>query len=149
MFEGEQRIRIECSNGTLAKGKFIMFLLRAIPTIALLTLCAGPGIPATAAPQSDLQVLQGTWTVLSIDVNGQKLPQDKVGDAQAVIEGNHYTLHDFRLTFQLDSSKTPPTIDLQGRTGRNEPVVIIGIYQLEGDTLRLCLAKPSLKDRPP
>jgi uncharacterized protein (TIGR03067 family) len=93
--------------------------------------------------------MQGTWTVVSIEVNGQKLPQDKVGDAQAVIQEDHYTLHDFRLTFKLDPSKNPPTIDMQGKTGRNEPLTMIGIYELDGDTLRICFAKPSIKDRPP
>lgn len=46
--------------------------------------------------------------------------------------------------FKLDPTKTPKTIDVEsGTTG-----ALAGIYELDGDTLKVCLAKTVGTDRP-
>jgi uncharacterized protein (TIGR03067 family) len=108
---------------------------------------AGPSAPDTAVKE-DMQKLQGRWNVTSIEVNGARVPADKIGDPGAVIEGDRYAIHDFRLTITIDPTKTPKAIDMVGKEGNGKPLSMIGIFELDGDTLRICFAKPGQKQRP-
>ena len=45
-------------------------------------------------------------------------------------------------TFTVDSSKTPATLDLKVKKGKE---TVLFIYKLEGDTLKLCWRKPGGK----
>ena len=101
-----------------------------------------------AAVKEDMKQLQGNWTVVSIQVNGKDLPQDKIGDPKASVKGDEYRIHDFRLRLTIDPTKKPKTIDMDGKDGNGKPLSMIGIYELEGDTLRICFAKPGTKERP-
>jgi uncharacterized protein (TIGR03067 family) len=49
-------------------------------------------------------------------------------------------------TITVDPSKTPKQIDLATHSG-GQPRVTLGIYQLEGDTLKLCLAPTTARRR--
>lgn len=53
------------------------------------------------------------------------------GDKMAVTTSNGSR----ESTFKLDASKKPKTIDLVDENGQNAP----GIYEFEGETLRICL----------
>src|ERR1051326_8707642 len=64
----------------------------------------GPGVqvnPASVSPGSifsstidrndmanDLDLLQGTWTVTKLEVDGQKLSEDMLGEARLIVKGN-------------------------------------------------------------
>ena len=100
------------------------------------------------AVEKDLQKLQGNWTVISIEVNGNKVPEDKIGDPKAVFKGERYSIHDFRLSVKIDPTKKPKTINMDGKDGNGNPLTMIGIYELEGDRLKICFAKPGEKERP-
>ena len=90
-----------------------------------------------AAVKEDMKQLQGNWTVVSIQVNGKDLPQDKIGDPNASVNGDEYRIHDFRLRLTIDPTKKPKTIDMIGlKTGQ---VLLTGLYELEGDTWKICL----------
>jgi uncharacterized protein (TIGR03067 family) len=104
--------------------------------------------PKDDAVKKDLQKLQGNWTVISIEVNGNKIPEDKIGDPKAVFKGDQYSIHDFRLTITIDPTKKPKTINMDGKDGNGKPLTMIGIYEVEGDTLKICFAKPGEKERP-
>ena len=101
-----------------------------------------------AAVKEDMKQLQGNWTVVSIQVNGKDLPQEKIGDPNASVKGDEYRIHDFRLRLVIDPTKKPKTIDMDGKDGNGKPLSMIGIYELEGDKLRICFAKPGAKERP-
>jgi uncharacterized protein (TIGR03067 family) len=107
-----------------------------------------PSDPPTAVPQKadDLAAIQGTWRVTYSEDSGRVAPQEMLKDLQfRFIESKLITQIGARITeatFQLDSATTPKSIDLteKGRTKQ-------GIYDLDGDTLRICFAEES-KDRP-
>ena len=70
-----------------------------------------------------------------------------------VIKNNTYTLSVGATeietgTFKLDSSKKPKTIDLEIQSGNDKGKKQPGIYELEGDTFKVCLAFPGESDRP-
>jgi uncharacterized protein (TIGR03067 family) len=48
---------------------------------------------------------------------------------------------------KLDTSRKPRTIDTEQIVGEHRGKILQGIYELNGDTLRVCLAPPG-KERP-
>jgi uncharacterized protein (TIGR03067 family) len=115
-----------------------------------------------AAAGNDRDALQGKWQRTSpqaaavmplagpngedVTTYGLFIINVNVGDVE--IKGDKLTcqpkpsLTPVELTVTLDPAKTPKTIDAANRRGAT---VFRGIYELNGDTLRLCV---SVKDRP-
>lgn len=114
-------------------------------TVALL---ASTGLISLAAATTadDAKKLQGTWILVSGEENGRKLDVDEVRNSKMVIKGDE---HDVRVgvdtyvgTHKIDSSKTPKQIDNVDTDGKMKGKTLRGIYELEGDTLKVCLAMP-------
>jgi uncharacterized protein (TIGR03067 family) len=103
--------------------------------------------------KQELKKLQGAWVLVAYEEGGKMLPPEKVRDVAmtARIKGAGYTLAwgqeavKGRLT--LDPSKTPKHLDAQFERPGGEKGKTVGIYELDGDTLRVCFA-PEGKERP-
>jgi uncharacterized protein (TIGR03067 family) len=113
----------------------LRFLLVAIAAGLL-----GSGSGASDAETArDQKLIQGTWKAVSGEVAGKNLPKQRVEDLTVVFTGDKMavtTSNGSRESiFKLDGSKKPRTIDLVGENGQTAP----GIYEFEGDTLRICL----------
>jgi uncharacterized protein (TIGR03067 family) len=96
--------------------------------------------------------LEGTWTITSVVRNNNALPEDRLKDAQFVLQGETFVQKQgdktlAKGTFRLDPDKQPPTIDMTISEGEDRDKSILGIYQLEDDVLRICGAGPG-HDRP-
>lgn len=91
---------------------------------------------------NDLDLLQGTWTVAALEVDGQ--PMESPGGASIVIQGSRFTSTGmgsaYEGTFELDASAKPARIDMRFDTGPESGNTNFGIYQLNGDSWKLCLA---------
>jgi uncharacterized protein (TIGR03067 family) len=109
---------------------------------------SGVGSEKEAAVKEEMKHLQGNWTVISIEVNGTKVPEDKIGGRNAAFKDGKYVIHDFQLSVKIDPTKKPKTIDMDGKDGNGKPLSMIGIYDLAGDALKICFAKPGTKERP-
>jgi len=102
-----------------------------------------------AAPADDKDGLQGTWNVESLLRGGKFASPAAVSKMQFIISGDKATMKspgkdDAVGTIKLDPTKKPATIDLV----RDDKEVLLGIYVLDGDTLRLAMQKPGGKERP-
>jgi uncharacterized protein (TIGR03067 family) len=90
----------------------------------------------------DLARLQGTWTVSALEVDGQSVGAP--ADASIVIEGSRFTSSgmgaEYGGTFELDGAAKPAQIDMKFDTGPEKGNINLGIYQLKGDSWKLCLA---------
>jgi uncharacterized protein (TIGR03067 family) len=98
---------------------------------------------AADAPQEavkkEKEKLKGTWTLVSLEERGKQVPPL---DLKFTFEDEKFIHHEGTKnpkegTYQLDPTKTPRAIDIS-EAGR---VVGYGIYQLDGDTLTLCVAR--------
>ena|SRR5947207_3285697 len=103
------------------------------------------------AAEEDLGRLQGTWQRVAAVVDGQELPQAAVKKQLLLIEGTGYKLKTAEGSregvFEIRPTKTPKEIDIKSASGPNKGKVLKGIYELDGDTFKYCVAPPG-KDRP-
>jgi uncharacterized protein (TIGR03067 family) len=114
-------------------------------TLLVAVISLGMGADDTKNP-SDLEKdkLQGTWIVESIEVDGKPLDGELIKDATIAFSGDLITAKfqdQSKLgKFRLDATKKPKEIDLLNDDATaDKKEVDRGIYQLEGDALKLCL----------
>jgi uncharacterized protein (TIGR03067 family) len=107
---------------------------------------APPGTEETppAAEGSDQKVIQGTWVMTRMESAGKEVSRAKLAESRIrlMIAGGRMTMQrpgrTQNLTFTLDPSKDPREIDLDD----GESLITRAIYQLDGDTLKICWAEP-------
>lgn len=119
-------------------------------------LCAATNADDKDDPtKKDLKALQGTWVTLKLVVDGKVLvdlkepPKDE--EAGTLTYNEHrwvLKLGDKELargTSKLDPTKTPKQIDLIHESGPNKGKTLLGIYELDGDDYKGCVAAPGKK----
>ena len=100
------------------------------------------GLPAVDPPKTDADRFQGTWIVARVEINGKVQPKALTirvqfdGDRLLAKAGNRP--FEARGTFKLDQGRTPKAYDLTTAEG----ATVLGIYELDGDTLKVCLSAP-------
>jgi uncharacterized protein (TIGR03067 family) len=91
---------------------------------------------------NDLDKLQGTWTVATMEVDGESMSAP--GDARVVIEGSRFATLGMGAVYEgtvaVDSSAKPARIDMKFDKGPEKGKTNLGIYRLKGDSWTLCLA---------
>jgi uncharacterized protein (TIGR03067 family) len=113
-------------------------------------------LTAAQAPPGDakkaLDQIQGTWTVVMAEADGKPLPAEQTKDLKLVVQGDKYTFktpdHTIEGTYKLDPAKKPKTIDATRSDGPDKGKVLLGIYQVEGDQLKMCFGAPGKETRP-
>jgi uncharacterized protein (TIGR03067 family) len=119
-------------------------------------LAASSGSGALADEKADLEKevrkFQGTWTFESSEAGGMKLPISELKGLILTFEGHKHTVKKGDDVIQvgtqkLDPSKSPKTIDVTMAEGPNKGTVMLGIYEIDGDTLKVCF-DPQGKKRP-
>ena|ERR1043165_3254450 len=114
--------------------------------VLALALCAGMAL----AEDDDAKKMEGNWTIESIVSKGEKPPADQFKDITMVITGNkiQMKLKDeavSTVTYKLDAEKKPKQIDLTHVDGDQKDKVEMGIYELDGDTLKISSSDPGEK----
>jgi uncharacterized protein (TIGR03067 family) len=93
---------------------------------------------------NDLERLQGTWSVRSLEVEGQKMPASMLAEAQVVIKGKRFLSTGmgavYEGTLTLNSSVDPPQLDMKFDAGPEKGNTNLGIYKFDGENWKLCLA---------
>jgi uncharacterized protein (TIGR03067 family) len=103
--------------------------------------------------KNDMDKLAGTWTCTSAVNDGKPLSAEVRQQLRLTLtkEGGYKTERGdqvlFDSTFTIDPAKTPRRIDITGTEGENAGKTAQGIYELDGDTLKICYTMPG-KDRP-
>jgi len=104
------------------------------------------------AANKEMAQLEGQWSMVSGESNGFSMPKETVqsgkrkakdGETTITIGGQTY----FKAKYTIDATKKPKAIDYMMTEGPTKGKTHLGIYELDGDTLKFCFAAPG-KDRP-
>jgi uncharacterized protein (TIGR03067 family) len=127
---------------------------------AACTCILGANPPKDDAVKAELDKLQGVWVAAGVEENGV---EDTSADARAVLLDASYTIKESRWsmtgklagkrlsvsgTIKLDPGTSPKRIDILLDSGPNKGKTMLGIYEAEGDELRVRWGKPGEDDRP-
>jgi uncharacterized protein (TIGR03067 family) len=97
---------------------------------------------APAAENDDAKKLSGTWKAASAELAGNAFPENVTKSITLVIDGEHYkvTVGDRpdEGTARLLPDKSPKAMDITGTKGPNKGRTFLAIYELKGDTLKIC-----------
>ncbi len=121
--------------------------------VAVLTLLTAPAVLASDDPTArDVQRMQGDWMVRRMRVDGMDLPDPDAQSLFRTVEDGNYAVFRYskRLSqgsFTLDATKSPKTIDSMptpkpGSDASEPPKPIRGIYEFDGDVMRICNSRP-------
>lgn len=104
-----------------------------------------------SAVAAELKRFEGTWRFQSVEMDGKALPAEGFQENTLILNGDRFTvemggpaLHGL---YEVDPTATPKTIDVTFGDGEDRGQTVQGIYELEGETYRVCLGLPG-KPRP-
>jgi uncharacterized protein (TIGR03067 family) len=151
----EVYLRFLTPKSVSLKGYLMKAVCCLILTTGALTAaeCAGQGEPS----RDDLDKLGGTWLTVSLVNDGKTLVDEKALSPKGpttnlVYDGNTWMIKVgdktvARGVFKIDPTKMPKEIDIMDESGVKNDQTKLGIYELEVDTYKYCLA-PAGKPRP-
>jgi uncharacterized protein (TIGR03067 family) len=113
------------------------------PLIACLVLFAGP-LLAEDESEKDLKKMAGNWAAVSMQLNGKKQPEATIKAIRLTIAGDKYNTvvgeERDEGTLKIDATKTPKEMDITPSQGENKGKVILCIYELKGNELKVSYA---------
>jgi uncharacterized protein (TIGR03067 family) len=127
-----------------------------VALLCTLGLTAAGGTGARADDKADvkkeLKKFEGTWTFESVEAGGKELPAAEFKGMTVTFQGDKYSVKKGdevieAANLKLDPSQSPKSLDATVTEGPNKGTVILGIYQISGDTLKVCF-DPEGKRRP-
>lgn len=95
-----------------------------------------------AGPRDDAAAVQGKWVPVSAELAGQPLPDAVLKIISLKLEDGRYEAfvgaEPDRGTYTLDAATQPKGMTVTGTSGPNLGRIFPAIYELDGDTLRIC-----------
>lgn len=86
--------------------------------------------------------VQGLWKPLSAELGGQKFPETLIANWRLELKDGKYTLTGAESpdsgTYKVDDAKKPKAMDVMGGDGPNKGKTFPCIYEIDGDTMRIC-----------
>jgi len=108
----------------------------------LLSILALASMTTFAAEKSaDAKNIQGTWLPVKGELGGRPMADEVLKIITLKLDGGNYEVTAENVdkgTYTLDAAAKPKTIDITGTEGPNVGKKIPAIYELDGETLRIC-----------
>jgi len=108
-----------------------------------------PFVVVTAAEPDDGKAMQGTWTPVMAELAGQATPEAALKIIVLKLADGKYEVSVGgkldRGTCTLDTTANPKGMTLVGTEGPNQGKTFRCIYELEGETLRVCYDLSGMK----
>lgn len=113
----------------------------------LLCLCAGlalAGCVTTTAtnPRAEARALEGNWKPVQGELAGRPMTEEVLKTISLKLDEGKYEVwvgkHPDRGTYTIDSKSLPKSITVTGTEGPNHGRTFPAIYEIHGDTLRIC-----------
>ena len=103
---------------------------------------------APAAPdevKNDIQKMEGSWSVVEAVRGGRKVPAEDLGRMKVIIKGDSFAIasggrEGEKVTLVVDPARKPKAVDMFSDATK-EKRLSQGIYELDGQTLKLCWRK--------
>jgi uncharacterized protein (TIGR03067 family) len=100
------------------------------------------------AVEKALQAFKGSWRMSSKEEDGKKFSEEEIKDlilthdgaGQCSVRRGDQLIAE--ATVKLDPTKKPRTIEIAFTEGDHKGITVLGIYEIEGDTFRVCIARP-------
>jgi uncharacterized protein (TIGR03067 family) len=90
----------------------------------------------------DSKSLEGTWLPTAAELGENAFDEATLKTMKLVVEGDKYTVTVGKSidkgSVKLDAAAKPRTMDITGTDGPNKGKTFLAIYELNGDTLRVC-----------
>ena len=109
--------------------------------------CIGLAVAASlsafaADPPDDAKAVQGSWTPARAELAGRPVADDVLKSISLKLEHGKYEVFvgdkPDRGTYTIDSTTKPRSMTITGTEGPNNGRTYPAIYELKGDTLRIC-----------
>ena len=111
----------------------------------LLCICLAVGVSLNAFaadPPDDAKAVQGNWKPATAELAGQPMDNAVLKSISLKLEHGKYEVfvgdEPDRGTYTLDSTGKPKSMTITGTAGPNNGKTFPAIYELKGDTLRIC-----------
>ena len=92
--------------------------------------------------KDDAAAMDGKWAMTSGEMAGTAFPAEVTKSLTLILDKGKYTVKspgpDDLGTTTIDATKTPKELDIKGTEGPNKGKTILAIYELDGDTLKVC-----------
>ncbi|HEY2431215.1 MAG TPA: TIGR03067 domain-containing protein [Vicinamibacterales bacterium] len=99
-----------------------------------------------------LRGLEGEWRFETLDVEGSQMPASMLAHARLLIDGDRFRTESPEATydgvFTIDVDEEPARIDITFVEGPEAGNTSLGLYQLDGDRLTICLSVGAAGTRP-
>jgi uncharacterized protein (TIGR03067 family) len=117
--------------------------LRLLAVVAV-TLLLAADKPKGDPAKKEYAAFEGTWKIESMVMNGEKVSADQFKGVKLILKGNKFTMKmgdmDSDGTYKVNLDKKPKHIDVTFTNGLNKGQTLKGIYELKGDTYKVCIA---------
>jgi uncharacterized protein (TIGR03067 family) len=115
--------------------------MKTVPCVCIATVL----FAATAWSQdaaAERKLLQGAWLPTAAELGENPFDEATLKTIKLVVEGDKYTVtvgeSIDKGAVKIDPGAMPKTMDIIGADGPNKGKTFLAIYELNGDTLRVC-----------
>lgn len=102
-----------------------------------------------AQDKKELEKLAGKWQPTAMQVGESKVPPETMKNITLIIDGDKYHTivsgQSDKGTLKVDAKAKPKAMDIVGTEGPNKGKTFPAIYEIEGDTLKICYALEGTK----
>ncbi len=99
-------------------------------------------IRSSVSPGDDAKAVQGNWKPAAAELAGRPMPDAVLKSISLKLDNGTYEVfvgeEPDRGTYMLDFAATPRGMTITGTDGPNKGRIFPAIYELKGDTLRIC-----------
>ena len=107
-----------------------------------LCLAVASSLAAFGAEPPDAKAIQGSWTPVKAELSGQPMAEAVLRTISLKLTDGKYEVYAGSQpdngTYALDDTTKPKSITVTGTDGPNRGKTFPAIYELKGDTLRIC-----------
>lgn len=112
-------------------------------TVCKALFCIAALLPAAVQAQSaDEKRAMGRWQLVKGIVNGSPVPENLIHNLKLELSRGRYKVTGAESpdqgTWKADTTSKPHTLDITGTEGPNKGRTLRGIFEVNGDTLRVC-----------